>query len=355
MDWTKPGRLDTFRYVRVSWPGFAETEDISASVRSCIYTHNRLADLAMSGSLDMVGALDIGDDMVRCYSTSTLGGETVETCHFTMLAGADTTTFSAATGTTSVDLYGVLKVLQDELTDETLTIAAGTEPVGKAAAICKARSLPVSAAPHAGTLTGALVFDPGTSYLSVVNSLLGAAGYAAASQDAYGNVVMAPYEDASGKAASCKVSEAGGDLLCSPDVTRGRSWSDVCNVVTLTGSDADGNPLRAQARNDDAASKWSTKTRGRVVSRYEEVSDATTQAALETKAANYLREETMKVETVELQHFWRPFSVGDAIEVDLPGYGVQATYSTTSRKVSMTPGMRCTTSARRYVDLEGLQ
>ena len=349
MDWTRPGRVDAFRFVRVAWPSFEEVGQVWAT--GCRYTENMLSDLYVGGQATLLGTLDLGDDMLRAYSVSTLGGETVRTCHFTMLASADQTDFKATAGKCTATLYGTLKVLSDELCDETLTVAAGTDPVAWARSACEARRLPVAAQAYGGALAGALVFDAGTSYLSVVNRLLSAAGYASARTDAYGRVLMAPYRDPSGAAPAFSVDEAGGGLLCSPEVSRTRASSSVHNVVTLVGTDADGNPLRAQARNDSASSRWSTAARGRVLSRYEQVADVTTQAALQAKADAYLREEGMLVEAVELEHFWRPISVGDAVRLELPSYGLEGAFSVKSRTVELSPGMRCTTTVRRFVDM----
>ena len=299
----------------------------------------------------MLGTVDLGDDMLRAYSVSSLGGEEARTCHFTMTASADQTAYTSAVGKSQVTLYGMLKVLSDELTDETLTVAAGTDPVAWAKAACEERHLRVSAEAYGEGLPGDVVFDAGTSYLSVVNRLLSAAGYASAKTDAYGRVVMGPYRDPSGRPLAFSLGEAGGGLLCSPDVTRTRASSSVHNVVTLTGTDAEGAPLRAQARNDSAASRWSTVSRMRVVSRYEQVADVTTQAALQAKAEAYLREEAMLVETVELEHFWRPFEMGDAIGLELPSYGISGSFSAKSRTVELSPGMRCATTVRRFVDI----
>ena len=349
MDWTDPGRVDAFRFVRVAWPTYEEVGQVWAG--GCRYTENMLSDLYVGGQATLLGTLDLGDDMLRAYSVSTLRGESVTTCHFTMMASADQTAFKAASGQSTATLYGMLKVLSDELTDETLTVAGGTAPVAWAKSACEARHLRVSAAPCGRGLAGSLVFDAGTSYLSVVNRLLSAAGYAAARTDAYGRVVMAPYRDPSEVSPAFTLTEGGGGLLCSPEVTRTRASSSVHNVVTLTGTDAEGNPLRAQARNDSAASPWSTAARGRTVSRYEQVADVTTQAALQAKAEAYLREEGMLVETVELEHFWRPFSMGDALGVELPSYGVAGRFSAKSRTVELSPGMRCATTARRFVEM----
>lgn len=349
MDWTKPGRLDRFRFVRVGWPTYEEIGEVWAG--SCKYTENMLSDLYVGGQATLLGTVDLGDDMLRAYSVSSLGGEEARTCHFTMTASADQTAYTSAVGKSQVTLYGMLKVLSDELTDETLTVAAGTDPVAWAKAACEERHLRVSAEAYGEGLPGDVVFDAGTSYLSVVNRLLSAAGYASAKTDAYGRVVMGPYRDPSGRPLAFSLGEAGGGLLCSPDVTRTRASSSVHNVVTLTGTDAEGAPLRAQARNDSAASRWSTVSRMRVVSRYEQVADVTTQAALQAKAEAYLREEAMLVETVELEHFWRPFEMGDAIGLELPSYGISGSFSAKSRTVELSPGMRCATTVRRFVDI----
>ena len=81
------------------------------------------------------------------------------------------------------------------------------------------------------------------------------------------------------------------------------------------------------------------------------MADVTTQAALQAKAEAYLREEAMLVETVELEHFWRPFAMGDAIGLELPSYGISGSFSAKSRTVELSPGMRCATTVRRFVDV----
>ena len=123
MDWTRPGRLDRFRFVRVVWPTYEEVGEVWAG--SCKYTENMLSDLYVGGRATLLGTVDLGDDMLRAYSVSSLDGEEVSTCHFTMAASADQTAYTSAVGKSQVTLYGMLKVLSDELTDETLTVAAG--------------------------------------------------------------------------------------------------------------------------------------------------------------------------------------------------------------------------------------
>ena len=351
MDWTRPGRRDSFRYVRVAWPSMEEVGALE--VASCEYTENALSALKVGGKAELPAGLDLGDDMIRAYSVSTLGGERAEVCHFTMSACSEAADLRGPAGSAQATLYSALKVLRDEGADQTLTVPEGADPVEEAARICRERHLRVSAAPYGRGLRGPMVFDQGTDYLSVVNGLLGAAGYSSAGVDAWGSVTMEPYVDPSGRPVAARVGEGGQGLLCSPSLRRSFDLSSVPNVVTVVGEDSEGRPLRAQARNDSPSSRWSTASRRKTVTRFERVDGVTTQAALDSKARALLREATMAVETVELTHFWADFPMGAAVEVRLPGRGLDAAYSATSRRVSMSPGMRSVTSARRFVDLEG--
>ena len=95
MNWTKEGRLDRFRYVRVSWPDMAELGEIG-NVTGATVTENSLAELKASGSLEYVGPLDIGDDLVRIYSDSKLDGEQETVCHATFFATTPQTDWSGA-------------------------------------------------------------------------------------------------------------------------------------------------------------------------------------------------------------------------------------------------------------------
>lgn len=353
-DWTRGGRVDSFRYVRVAWPSFCEVGEIDL-VTGCDIEEDMLSALKVTGTLNVAGDLALGDDLVRVYSTSSFEGVSATVCHGTLFANVPAVERSAGGVLVAASLYSVLKVLQDEVLDETLTVPAGVDPVARAASLVRDRRLAVTATPYGGVLAGDMVFEPGTTVLEVVDGLLDAAGYCTADVDAYGGVVMRPYADPSGCAVAAVLGETGPDTaIVSPGVSREVDRSKVYNVVTVVGADADGNPLRAQARNDSPSSAWSTVSRGRVVSSFEEVAGASTQEALEAKAAAALRESAMVADRVVLEHPWCPFEMGDALRVEFPSLGVCGRYSAVARTRSMVPGIRCTTTARRFVDLEAM-
>ena len=353
MDWTRGGRTDSFRYVRVSWPGFEEVGEVDG-VKSCQVEENELSELKVTGSLECAGALDLGDDMVRVYSDSELDGETATVCHGTLLATYTSSDRKPGRVSCKASLYSTLKVLQDERLQADLEVPAGTDPVAWCAEACLGRHLPVSAVLPSGVeLAEAAPFDAGSTVLSVVNALLDAAGYGSAAVDAYGGVVMAPYEEPSHRSVECTLSERDeGSVLVDAGYTQDLDRSGVHNVVTFAGTDADGNEISATARNDSPSSKWSTVTRRRTVSRYEVVAEPTTQDALQRKSDAALAESTTRADKVTVEHFWAPFSMGSALLVDFPSSGVCDRYSAVKRTCRMAPGMRCQTVARRFVDLE---
>ena len=56
MDWTRPGRRDSFRYVRVAWPSMEEVGALE--VASCEYTENALSALKVGGKAELPAGLD---------------------------------------------------------------------------------------------------------------------------------------------------------------------------------------------------------------------------------------------------------------------------------------------------------
>lgn len=352
MEWTKGGRLDRFRYVRVSWPDFHEVGEIG-SVTSCKIEENALSDLKATGTLSKVGALDLGEsveDMVRVYSVSELDGETATVCHGTFKASVPQSDRSPISVKGDASLYSVLKVLQDEVVDQAVTVSAQEDPIASAGQLCAERSLPVRAAELPGKVMAAdKTFDAGTTVLSIVSGLCSLADYVLG-VDAYGGVTMTPYRDPSSRAVTVTFDERSSDVLTEPDYRREMDLSSVYNLVTVVGEDADGNPVRAQARNDDATSPWSIARRGRTVSYYEEMTDKVTQAAAQARATRILRESTMVTDRETIRHLWRPFGMNDGAQVSFPSSGVVGTYGVISRTCEMRPGMPCETVVRRYVD-----
>lgn len=353
MDWTKSGRTDRFRYVRVSWPDFEEIGEIN-NVTSCKVEENALSDLRMTGTLSKIGDIDLGDsveDMVRIYSTSELGSDTETVCHGTFKASAPASSRSPMSVSEDISLYSILKVLQDEVMDDAVVVSTSEDPIVRAGQIAARRKLRSKAAMTPGAiLTEDKIFDAGTNVLEIVSELVSMSNYTM-TVDAYGNIIFRPYIDPSQRAVVATFSERGAESLVEPGYRRERDLSGVYNVVTVVGEDSDGNPLRYQAINNDSSSPWSIAQRGRKVSAYVELSDATTQDAVQAEAIRRLKESTMIADSETINHLWTPFEMYDSVRLDFPKSNVSGTYSAISRTCEMSPGMPCQTVVRRYVDI----
>lgn len=351
MNWMREGRLDRFRYVRVSWPDMAELGEMG-NVTGATVTENSLAELKTSGSLEYVGPLDLGDDLVRIYSDSELDGEQETVCHATLFATTPQTDWSGAVRSGKADMYSVLWVLQQNRISETFTAEEGTNAVALAKSLAEGygNNLTVVATASDACVNAAHTWDSGTTHLEIVNWLLSFAGYESAGVDAYGNVRMVPYEEPSGKAAAALFSDTQ-DSVSEPGFAHELDVYEVPNKVTVICSNANSDPMAADAWNNDPESPYSTVVRNKVLSRVERVSDIADRAALEAKAKEILLSGMSVVETVEICHSYQPFKVGDAVMVDYSRAGYRRKLVSVSCEKRMVPGIRCKTKARRFVNL----
>lgn len=350
IDWTKGGRTTSFRYVRVAWPTMEELGEIEGVV-GCTIEENDLTSLKVTGSLEYVDLIDLGDDLVRIYSDSEVAGERETVCHATLFVSTPTSTIIGEVRTGTADMYSSLLALQQASPDQTYTADVGANPVSLAKQIAEDCGLRVIYTPSGYTLSTSHSFDEESdNWLEIVNYLLDVAGYSSVSVDAYGNVIMAPYVDLSNKTPACKMSDTDDDVTAG-EFNHEIDTYDVPNVVKVTCSNADGDPLVAIATNNDPENPYSTVARKKRIVRSEMVSEIEGQAAIDAKAKELLRSSMLVVERVEIDHAWKPFSVGDAIDFDYRKSDMVMRLATVKRTTKMTPDIACTTTARRFVNL----
>ena len=192
MNWFSSGRVDTFRFVRVRWGTWTETEELEGIIGGTLERNDSTA-IKASGSLDYILEPALGSDLVRVYSDSYYPptGERTSIAQGTYLASTPSSTYRGAIEEGTADLYGVLHVLAEDSFAEPLVVPAGTRAVDKAAEIVREAGLPVVASESPATLGSPAVFDDkDTSKLDAVNWLLDFAGFASAGCDGYGTVLM---------------------------------------------------------------------------------------------------------------------------------------------------------------------
>ena len=336
MNWFSSGRVDTFRFVRVRWGTWTETEELEGII---------------GGSLDYILEPALGSDLVRVYSDSYYPptGERTSIAQGTYLASTPSSTYRGAIEEGTADLYGVLHVLAEDSFAEPLVVPAGTRAVDKAAEIVREAGLPVVASESPATLGSPAVFDDkDTSKLDAVNWLLDFAGFASAGCDGYGTVLMQPYQDPSLRLPVLALEDDGACIFRS-GVVREYDTFDVPNVVVVVCSNAQAGSMTAKAVNDDPQSAFSTVARGREIVRKETVSDIASQEALQAKAEALLAAKTSMVEGFEITHAFVPLEMGDVCSLTYRKAGVHRDDLVAVRQsLKLKPGMECTTRFRRF-------
>ncbi|WP_143412189.1 hypothetical protein [Arabiibacter massiliensis] len=351
MDWFCSGRVDSFRFVRVSLATWRELEEVAGITGGTLERNGQTA-LKASGSLDYVLAPAAGNDLVRVYSDSLdpATGERATIAHGTYLVSTPSSTFRGSVEEGTADLYSVLHVLEEDAFEAPLVLPAGTNAVARAADIVRGAGLPAVASPSAAVLSADAVFDErDASKLDVVNWLLDLAGFESAGCDGYGNVLLAPYVDPAAKSPTVVLHDDEGACVYRSGVVREYDAFDVPNVVTVTRSNASGEPLSATAVNDDPASAFSTVSRGRRIVRKETVSDAADLAALHAKARSLLAAKTAAVEGFEVTHAFLPFEMGAVCDFAYRKAGIARDDLMAVRQtMKLRPGMECTTRFLRF-------
>lgn len=345
------GRTTRWEYVRVSWPGFDElgqvegvsTHDIDESVESTT---------KVDGTMEYVGMPELGDDMVRIYAVMEQSGEAERMCVATMRVSTGSEDVENGVRSGTADLYSTLTVMDKALAESTYVLKQGANIVQAAEGLARSCRLPVTATPSGKTASKDYTWDIGTSFLEIANDLLDMAGYGSCGVDSYGTVVMAPYESPSDKAEADTFSDSAPDV-CDALVRREFDRMDVPNVVIVTSSDGEGNPVSGTAVNDNPADPYSTESRAMRIGRVEAVDGLESDAECDAKAAELLKSGMSVTETLTVGHAGKRFDVGDAVRMDYRRSGLTEKYGAYKRSSSGTPDMDSETVMRRSVRLYG--
>ncbi len=355
MDWTRSGRRDTFKYVRVKFPEFTEA-DVLDGITSCSIEESAFTTLKVSGKIGFEEvpewAHNIGDDLIRVYSTSKLGDDVETVCHGTMFTTSSSGSITGKRRSAEYSLYSTLKVFQDELTTEAITIPAGTNVVDWIVKEIKARSLPTSATPSTSWLQAPMTFEFGTEYVKVFNGLLSAINYRSLFVDAYGTICLAPKLALEQQTPACTFSDTDPSLSVSAATFESDfDTSSIPNHVVVISETQDGESMRAEAVNNDINSPWSIPSRKRKITRCEKVDKVANQQTLQAKADELLQTSMLKVEKVTIEHLWQPLEILDAVSFEYSKSNMVGKFSATKRTREMRPGIPCKTTLRRFIQL----
>ena len=339
---------ETYTYRKVDWQTWQEGADLGNVTGGSIEL-GAFTDLKATCSFAFQGGeAPEQDSLVRIYYSFTDEDGNMEQYAlgtFIVCYSQVTQTDDRVSGT--CDGYSVLKVLNDRKYGMPYTVSAGAYPIAEAVSLITSLGLRA----HKGDdstyqLTSDHTFEPDDSYLTIVNWLLTAAGFAAVTPDASG-VCQIQRPSAHGVAFAF---DAGEYSIMYPSVQTENDWQSTPNVVRAYYED-DTCAIYAVAKNA-TGSKASLDRRGdRELTLYESVSevdgaDATAKLAnLVTYATGKLTDNSGEIERVTISHPYVPLLPNQAVTVDYGALSWQG--NITNMRISLAPSTKCDTETRR--------
>lgn len=212
-----------------------------------------------------------------------------------------------------IEAYDRCWILRDHKTETLQSFAAGTNYLTAVEQLLTAAGFAlVIATPTAATLTETREdWDLGTSYLSIINELLGEINYKPIWFDAQGYAVLEPWAEPTAENLQHVLDGSNIRSLMLPRLQRETDVYSAPNVFLAICSNPDKTgSMSATAVNDNPMSPLSTVRRGRRILRVEHVNNIASQTELEAYAKRLMNENMYAGET---------YTVSTAL---LPGYGV---------------------------------
>lgn len=158
-----------------------------------------------------------------------------------------------------------------------------------------------------------LVFEAGTPKLSIINALLNSANYASLWCDGSGQFRVEPYVEPRSRPIAREF--ATGELsIHKPNWAREQDVLSIPNrVVVVASGSNDAPPIVGRAENTDPDSPYSIPSRGRVISRNEQVEDMSSQAAADSYAQRLLAGGMTPVSKLSVTHAIVPLNPNDLV------------------------------------------
>ena len=360
-DWGKP--FDTaYQWMRVDRLTGYETEVVRGVRTGGTITRNQDTEVKESGSINVAGDFDVGVDLLRCYLVATWpDGSTAREPLGTFLPSVSSRTVGGSTSTCTVDLYGRLQELADDMFETVYSLPKGAKPVEEAMTIVTEAGLSVVADSSDYALSAPWTFgdddsggeSSGDSKLSAVNELLDIAGFSSAYTDAMGTVHLERYREPSQRPVEWSFIE-GRNARFLREVEDERDASEVANIVICTYSTQEAE-VRGVAVDTDPASPYSTVSLGRRKAASYSYSDmpegtslADMQRMADAKAAELLATSQAIVHRVTWQSVYCPVACGAVVEFSYPSQGVQGHYAIRTQDITLGNGCLIKHEGREY-------
>lgn len=318
LDWSRSMAREWawYRFDPVTWQVAQPLE----SVVSASITYDEDTDTVASASIEIDGEWPNEEFWVRAYLDAEQGGRSERVCVATLLCQTPSRSLTSTFATTTVDAYGSLVELNDNLVGFGWSASAGSPCLLTAASVARQYGrAPVESPTSSDVLDEPWVAGDSDSALAVVRAMANAANHEVTS-DPWGRVVIRPKQRIASLLPAATVSDDDATGIILPPMSDSADLYGVPNVVEVVHSE-ESYVIVGTAVNDDPDSPLSTARRGRrVVMRFinpDELGAGCTQYAADLLARNMLANESCVTRTIEYDRAFDPrIGVGDCVRID---------------------------------------
>ncbi len=252
--------------------------------------------------------------------------------------------------TWNIKLLDKNAIFDQDAVDANTVVVNGTTVTTEVVSILAGESQAVT--PSAATLANSQTWEPGTSYLRIINDLLDTIGYFAMTPNGNGQFVVKPYVLPANRPVIWEFLD-GANCIYVPDFTNDVDLFSIPNTFIAVGvGDGDTAALTSTYTNTDPTSPYSTVSRGRTIVAVETGVEAVDQTTLDNFARRRLVELTSPTQSVEIRHAYVPgLAVNDAVWFRSVPAGIDARHVVTKTVVDLNPTGLCVTTIEKVVDV----
>jgi hypothetical protein len=228
----------------------------------------------------------------------------------------------------TVQGYDQLLILRDNAVTDRYAIASGTAYTTAIATLATAAGIvSTNITASAATLPATMEWDPGTTYLRIINDLLAAINYESASFDEVGKFIAKPYVSPTARASDFTYATDASSVIAD-GIDQTLDLFSVPNVFVLVKSEPDQATLRSVYTNASPTSPTSTVNRGRSIATVIAEQDAPDQTTLDAKAARAASDASQVYEEVEFDSAIMPMhGTNDVLTFQADGLAISTQYA----------------------------
>jgi hypothetical protein len=252
--------------------------------------------------------------------------------------------------TRDVDAYDKLLIFSDNLVTDRYSLPAGTVVTDQVRTILTG-STTASVTNSTATLPTAREWEPGTSYLTIINDLLSSINYRSLSFDENGKAIVQPYQTPAVRASEFEYADDEQSVSL-PHVGQTLDLFVVPNRWVLVVSDPDQTSISSTFTNDDPTSLTSTVSRGRVIVDFRTEQSAVDQASLDGLAQRLAFEASQVYEEISFETAIMPIhSFDDVYTLTFNRLAISDKYSGHTWDLPLRAGETMKHTARRVVQV----